>query len=249
MIGGGTFQGENSINDVEIIDFSVSNPKYQHKGHMKHPRYYNYVVLLPDQSILVLGGKTGKKSHHIDHKTIMQKDDLNGELPHIDGAVLEPELYKPDEDKWYLMANMKVDRLYHSNAILLPDGRVMTAGSNPMRTMNELRIEIFNPPYLFKGERPQITNVAENLTYGTPFEIETNQTEDILSVTLIRPTVTTHCVNVDQRYVGLEFDKVSTNILKSSVPMNKNILPPGYYMLFIINSNKVPSVARFVCIK
>jgi hypothetical protein len=112
---------------------------------------------------LVLGGKTGKKIHHIDHKTLMQNDDHNGELPHIDGAVLEPELYKPDEDKWYLMANMKVDRLYHSNAILLPDGRVMTAGSNPMRTMNELRIEIFHPPYLFKGERPQINHVTENL--------------------------------------------------------------------------------------
>lgn len=87
-----------------------------------------------------MGGKIGKKGHIADHnKNILRlRDDHGhdggaGELPHIDEAVLEPELYKPDEDKWYNMADMKVDRLYHSNAILLPDGRVMTAGSNPER--------------------------------------------------------------------------------------------------------------------
>ncbi len=146
------------------------------------------------------------------------------------------------------MADMKIDRLYHANALLLPDGRVMTAGSNPMRTMNELRIEIFNPPYLLRGERPIINNVSENITYGSYFEIEYTHTEDILSVALIRPTVTTHCVNVDQRYIGLEFDKIDANSLKSSIPINKNLIPPGYYMLFILDSKKVPSVAKFVCI-
>jgi hypothetical protein len=260
LIGGGTFQGDNAISDIELIDFSSPDPKYKHIGNMKHPRYYNYAVILPDQSILVLGGKTGKKGHHHPihemDKMMSKHDDghhhnHNGELPHTDGAVLEPELYKPDENKWYPMADMKVDRLYHSNALLLPDGRVMTAGSNPERKENELRIEIFNPPYLFRGERPQINNIsADNITYGSSFEIEinNNQAEDILSVALIHPTVTTHCVNVDQRYVGLEFDKIDSTILKSSIPKNKNIIPPGYYMLFIINKRKVPSIARFVLI-
>ena len=249
LIGGGTFQGENAINDIEIIDFSLSEPKYQHKGYMKHPRYFNYAVILPDQSILILGGKVGKKGHHVNHDTHLHNQNSNGELPHTEGAVLEPELFKPDEDKWYTMADMKVDRLYHSNALLLPDGRVMTAGSNPDRTKNELRIEIFNPPYLFKGERPQINNVPGNITYGSNFEIETNQAEDILAVALIHPTVTTHCVNVDQRYIGLEFDKIDAKILKTSIPLNKNITPPGYYMLFIVNTKKVPSIAWFVCIR
>ena len=102
-----------------------------------------------------------KKGHHINNFAIMHNpDDHNGELPHIEGAVLEPELFKP-ENKWYLMADMKIDRLYHSNALLLPDGRVMTAGSNPERTKNELRIEISHPPYLFRRARHKINNVAE----------------------------------------------------------------------------------------
>ena len=210
LIGGGTFQGENAISDVEIIDFSLPKPKYQHIGNMRHPRYYNYAVILPDQSILILGGKMGKKGHIADHnKNILLRGhyhgDGEGELPHIDEAVLEPELYKPNEDKWYTMTDMKVDRLYHSNALLLPDGRVMTAGSNPDRRMNELRIELFHPPYLFKGERPQINKVAPMINYGNSFEIETDVAENITSVALIRPSVTTHCVNVDQRYIGLEF--------------------------------------------
>lgn len=254
LIGGGTFQGDNAISDVEVIDFSLPNPKYQHIGNMRHPRYYNYAIILPDQSILVLGGKIGKKGHiphhykHLfQHRHEHDSGDIDGELPHIDEAVLEPELYKPNEDKWYVMADMKVDRLYHSNAILLPDGRVMTAGSNPERRMNELRIELFHPPYLFNGERPRIIKVPSIINYGNSFEIETDVAEDIISVALIRPSVTTHCVNVDQRYVGLEFDRFNT-ILKSSIPMNKNLILPGYYMLFLINKKKVPSVARFVCI-
>jgi hypothetical protein len=95
LIGGGTFQGENAFNDVEIIDFSLSNPKYQHKGHMKHSRYFNYAVILPDQSILILGGKTGKKGHHIIHPANQQNynNGHSGELEHTDKEVLEPELY------------------------------------------------------------------------------------------------------------------------------------------------------------
>jgi hypothetical protein len=252
LIGGGTFQGENAINDVEIIDFSISKPEYQHKGNMRHPRYYNYAVILPDQSILILGGKMGKKGHIADHnkKRLLRRHDHEGggggELPHIDEAVLEPELYKPEEDKWYYMADMKVDRLYHSNAILLPDGRVMTAGSNPDRRMNELRIELFHPPYLFKGARPQINKVAAIINYGNSFEIETDVAENITSVALIRPSVTTHCVNVDQRYVGLEFSLLNSNTLTVSLPTNKNIIPPGYYMIFILNKDRIPSIAKFV---
>ena len=118
---------------------------------------------------------------------------------------MEPELFTIHDQQWKPMADMKVDRLYHSNALLLPDGRVMTAGSNPQRTINELRIEIFRPPYLFKGDRPQITRYPENVSYGKTFELESPQAGDIKEIALIRSTVTTHCVNTEQRYVCLEF--------------------------------------------
>ena len=124
------------------------------------------------------------------------------DIEHHPDAVMEPELFTIHDQQWKPMADMKVDRLYHSNALLLPDGRVMTAGSNPQRTINELRIEMFRPPYLYKGDRPLITKYPENVSYGKTFELESPQLEDIIDVTLIRSTVTTHCVNTEQRYVA-----------------------------------------------
>jgi Domain of unknown function (DUF1929) len=102
------------------------------------------------------------------------------------------------------MAPMKVDRLYHANALLLPDGRVMTAGSNPERRINELRIELYRPPYLYRGSRPGISKFPTSITYGQEFKIETSDNADhVNTIALIRPSVTTHCVNTEQRYLDL----------------------------------------------
>jgi Domain of unknown function (DUF1929) len=87
------------------------------------------------------------------------------------------------------------------------------------------------------------------ISYGQSFEIETGaDTNNIKEVVLLRPSITTHCVNTEQRYVGLEFDQTNSNTLSVKVPSNKNILPPGYYMLFVLKHEGVPSIARFVLI-
>jgi hypothetical protein len=252
LIAGGTQPGTDAINDVEMINFSDTHPKYKSIKPLKHPRYYAYAVLLPDQSVLVLGGKDGTKGH------MMMKDKMKPgtntsmeetmEVPHDDHAVLEPELFNPKDENWYPMAPMVVDRLYHANALLLPDGRVMTAGSNPDRRMNELRIELFRPPYLFRGKRPMISKYPKSISYNQGFEIETNDANDIKAVALIRQSVTTHCVNTEQRYIELEHTQQNSNTLSVKVPSNKNIIPPGYYMLFIVKENDVPSIAPFVLV-
>ena len=248
LIGGGTPGGRNAITDVEMIDFSDTKPQYKRMPSMEHPRYYAYAVLLPDQTILVLGGKSGKKGHLHDLRSIA--DDHNGhhdsEIPHHPDAILEPELFDPNNKTWHPMADMKVDRLYHSNALLLPDGRIMTAGSNPHRTVNELRIEIFRPPYLYRGDRPRITGFKERINYGEVLEIKSPDADNIKSVTLIRPSVTTHCVNTEQRLVGLEFSHEKSSVLAARMPSNRNVAPPGYYLLFILNEHDVPSVAPFI---
>jgi Domain of unknown function (DUF1929) len=246
LIAGGTPTGNDAISDVEMIDFSVFQPVYKSIQGLRHPRYYVYPVILPDKTVLVIGGKTGKKGHlhdssHMDHNHTHPHD-----IEHHPDAVLEPELFTPNDRKWNPMADMKVDRLYHSNALLLPDGRVMTAGSNPHRTINELRIEIFRPPYLFKGDRPVITGYPKTISYGKTFELESTQSRDITDVALIRSTVTTHCVNTEQRYVGLKFSSKDSDPLTVFVPSNKNLLPPGYYLLFVLNKDRVPSIAPFV---
>jgi hypothetical protein len=249
LIAGGTPQGKDAIRDVEIIDFSEDIPKYQQHYPLKHPRYYVYPVILPDKSILIVGGKSGQKGHlHNNMPKHKHQHQHNGdvEVDHHPDAILEPEILYPNANKWMPVADMKVDRLYHSNAILLPDGQVMTAGSNPQRLENELRIEIFQPPYLFKGKRPKIKKTQREIQYGKSFEIETS--DNIKEICLIRPSVTTHCVNTEQRYVGLEFTKRDGNVIQASTPINKNLAPPGYYMLFIVDDNDIPSIAHFVCV-
>lgn len=248
LIGGGTPGGRDAIADVEMIDFSDTNPQYKRMSSMKHPRYYAYAVLLPDQTILVLGGKSGKKGHlHDPHFISVDHDGHHdNEIPHHPDAILEPELFDLKNKTWRPMADMKVDRLYHSNALLLPDGRIMTAGSNPHRTVNELRIEIFRPPYLYRGHRPRITGFKERINYGEVLEIKSPDADNITSVALIHPSVTTHCVNTEQRFVGLEFSHENSSILAASMPSNRNVAPPGYYMLFILNKDDVPSVAPFI---
>jgi hypothetical protein len=91
-----------------------------------------------------------------------------------------------------------------------------------------------------------ISRYPSNIIYGKEFEIETNNAEYIKAVALMRPSVTTHCVDTEQRYVGLEFNHKNSNTLSAKVPLNKNIAPPGYYMLFIIKEEEIPSIAPFV---
>ncbi len=251
LIGGGTPQGKNAISDVEIIDFSTNDPVYRPFVSLSHERYYAYPIILPDKSILILGGKTGPKGHlHPDPNSSNHGHDghelPHGELSHHPDAILEPELLDFDLNIWRPMADMQVDRLYHANALLLPDGRVMTAGSNPDRDHQELRIETFKPPYLFRGERPRITKCEPESHYKDTIEIETPDSGNIKEICLIRPSSTTHCLNPEQRYIGLEFERKSDFILRATIPENPNLAPPGYYMLFILNNEGVPSVAHFI---
>ena len=249
LVGGGTPTGEFAVPDAEIIDLSVSDPKWEAIQPMKHARYYVYAVLLPDGNVLVLGGRSGTKKHDHpkdDHREHEPGQPLAAEdLPHDPRAVHEAELFDPTTRKWTTLAPMALDRLYHANALLLPDGRVMVAGSNPSRRTNELRIEIYSPPYLFKGPHPQIEAAPAQIGYGAWFEIRTPQAGSIGQVVLIRLSSTTHCLNTDQRYVGLEFNVSSPDTIAARMPENRNIAPPGYYMLFILQDG-VPSTARFI---
>jgi hypothetical protein len=251
LIAGGQPRGTEAINDVEKIDFSQEHPGYRPIEPLRHPRYYAYAVLLPDQSVLVLGGKTGTKGHmtmNNNKNKKMKSMDPGMEIPHDPLAVLEPELFNPKDERWYPMSPMKVDRLYHAGALLLPDGRVMTAGSNPERRVNELRIELFSPPYLFRGNRPVISKYPPEISYHQEFEIESNDASHIKAVAFIRQSVTTHCVNTEQRYVGLEYKQKNSNTLLIKVFSNRNIIPPGYYMLFVVSEDGIPSIGRFILV-
>ncbi len=135
-------------------------------------------VLLPDGTVFVVNGAA------------------RGSADHSHDAVLEPELFDIEEEKWTRMAEMKVKRLYHATAILLPDARVLVGGTtrqyNPDVDADEFRIQVFSPPYLSRGPRPTITSMSKAVSYEEAFDIVTPEAGDIESIVLIRPSSVTH---------------------------------------------------------
>ena len=149
------------------------------------------------------------------------------------------------------VARMRVPRLYHSTAILLADGRVMTAGNDhdynmPPFNYAELRLELFSPSYLLRGPRPVITNAPAQIAYASAFTVRTPEATSIASAALLRPGAVTHSLNMDQRYVGLAIQSRTAQSLTLKAPPDGYVAPPGYYMLFLVNGAGVPSVGRFV---
>ena len=248
LMGGGEPGGKDPTAAAEIIDLSVGSPRWRDIQPMANPRYYCYAVMLPNQHVLVLGGKKDERRMTMDPKAMagMKAPPApNGDLPHDPDAILDCELFHPEDEVWKTVAPMQVDRLYHSGALLLPDGRVFTSGGNPARGVNETRIEIYSPAYLFKGPRPTIASAPDTVDYGQDVDIGSPDASAIDEVALIRAASTTHCFSTDQRYVGLPILRQGDSTLTVAVPANRNLLPPGYYMLFVLKAG-VPSIARFV---
>jgi hypothetical protein len=242
LAGGGTPGGETATDDAEVIDLAAPDPTWEPVGEMVHPRYYAYAVLLPDGTVFMAGGREGTKGHAHD---LDRYDEQRGALPSLPGAVHEAELFDPETETWEPLASMRVDRLYHSGALLLPDGRVMTSGSNPKRRMDELRIETYRPPYLFDGPRPAVDSAPDSVPYGDRLAIESPDAADVDEVVLLRQCSTTHCLTTDQRLVELPIEEQSGDTIAATVPDNPNLLPPAYYLCFLLRDG-VPSKAPFV---
>ncbi len=110
---------------------------------------------------------------------------------------------------------------------------------------DQLTAEIFSPPYLFKGTRPVITSAPSSVTYNSVFSVVTPDAARIASVSLLPLGSVTHHFNANQRYLSLPFQTIAGG-LSIQTPANANIAPPGYYMLFLVDTNGVPSVAAIL---
>jgi galactose oxidase len=141
---------------------------------------------------------------------------------------------------------MDVPRTYHSVALLMPDGRVFVGGGGLCGTgcnANHSDAQVYSPPYLFQGSRPQITSAPNAASYGSTIAVSTSGT--VTGFSWIRMSAITHTVNTDQRWMAAPSTSTGAGGYSVSVPANANLAPPGYYMLFALNGT-VPSVAAFV---
>ena len=168
------------------------------------------------------------------------------EIPDALG-VLKAELYSPESNSWQTLEPASVVRNYHSVALLMPDGRVWTAGSSIDGKHSgkwEPRIEVYSPWYYGRPDRPEITEVSRGALSSDTLLIKTPQ-DDIERVAILRTGSVTHCFNSDQRYIGLKFRRDSDGVLLAQIPPS-NIAIPGYYLLFLINKKGVPSKGTFI---
>jgi hypothetical protein len=227
VAGGGSIGGPSggpSTNTAEMIDFSKPSPAWSYVSPMTYARLNDNLVLLADGTVLAIGG--------------------GGGLGLYSHPVLSTELFNPATGSWNVMAPLGAPRMYHSTAMLLPNGTVLSAGSSDT-SGTEYSYEIYSPPYLNAGPQPVITTAPKSLTYGQAFNIVTPNAASISRVALIRLPVTTHADMSDQRYVDLAFTTGSGQ-LNATAPPSGNYAPPGYYMLVIVNSSGVPSVMPFL---
>ena len=232
--------GSPATASTEIIDLSAASPSWTPGPGMSTGRIQMNAILLPNGKVLAEGGS------------------VNNESPDTPGKTAD--LYDPVSNSMSSAGTAAFSRLYHSTALLLPDATVVSMGSNPgARGSYEPAIEIYTPPYLYDSsdhlitaKRPQITSqpLTAPLAYNSPFQVSYTSNASIASAVLVRLGSVTHAFNMEQRVIGLCGStspcSALSNTLNLTTPPNGNIAPPGYYMLFLIDSAGVPSVATFI---
>lgn len=227
---------------AEILEFDATGGALQgpwrYVEPMRQPRVDAMSVLLPDGTVVTLGGAVAKEIRS--------------------AGVLTTEIFDPVTETWRRVARSGIPRVYHSVAVLLPDGRVWVAGSNPQQKIDEERMEVYLPPYLFDstgaerpdGDRPQILSAPAEAGYGETVELELlTRGESVSRVALMRPNAATHASDMSQRHVALCLDCGAPGLdgtLSVETPPSTGLAPPGFYMLFVVDGRGVPSKAKWI---
>ncbi|CAN5504710.1 hypothetical protein BH20ACT23_BH20ACT23_03670 [soil metagenome] len=222
-IGGSNLDNSTATASAEIIDLSNSAPQWRSTQPMNYARKEANSVMLTDGTLLVIGGALGGGAYQ--------------------NPVKESELFDPATETWTVMDSQTAPRAHHSTSVLLPDARVLSAGHDKgtLKTTGE----IYSPPYLFKGARPTNSSAPAQADHGEQFTVGTPNPGSIERIALISAPSVTHSHTFDQRYVDLSFS-AGPSSLSVTAPAHGAIAPPGNYMMFLLNTNGVPSIAAWL---
>ena len=214
-----------ATNSAEILRRNGEAYEWEWARPMTFPRLHVNATLLLDGRVLVTGGGKDKR-----------------------GFIEAGHIWKfdPNTKKWRMGATCHVPRLYHSVAVLLPDGRVWTGGGNPHPGDEELRIEIYTPGYFRDRDRPKIERAPSRIAYGSPFDLLFRASSPIVETAIVRPSSVTHSFNVDQRWVGLPMQPLGTDGIRAVAPPSPAHAPPGWYLLTLVDEKRRPAIAAWV---
>jgi galactose oxidase len=231
IVGGSDPPDGAPTNTAEIIDLNQPAPSWQYTAPLRYARRHLNATLLPDGNVLVTGG-TGSPG-----------------FSDPAGSVHAAELWNPETGAWSVLASNVTNRVYHSTTLLLPDGRVLHAGSGDGPGLpRELNAEIFSPPYLFEGPRPALDQAPGEAGYNQSFSVSTPDAAMVVRATLVRLGSVTHAFDQSQRFVELSFHRVVGGLLLQS-PATPALAPPGPYLLTLLNDAGVPSVSSVILIR
>jgi hypothetical protein len=220
LLAGGVTPTAPATASAEVIDLNQPTPTWRSVAPMAYARADLNMTLLPDGTVLVTGGALG------------------AEKPW--NPVLPAEIWNPATEQFTTVASMSAPRWYHSTATLLPDGSVLAAGGNGYPSG-----QIYYPDYLSRGPRPTISDAPSSVDLGQTFFLSTPDSTDITHVNMISLGATTHHFNMGQRISHLSFTQTDGG-LNITIPSSADLAIPGYYMLFILNSQGVPSMAKMI---
>ena len=235
--GGGVGDSDRSTARTDVIDLNAAKPHFAPGPDLEQPVRYPNMVITPDDRVVITGVSTGYRGAN-------------------DSDLLLCHIYDPQSNQITRMADPTVGRDYHSEALLLPDGRVITLGSDPLYSdaqntkpgTFEKRIEIYSPPYLFQGDRPEIASGPVQIDRGSTEWFGIPAVGAVRSARLVRPSAVTHVTDVEQRSIKLDTRRNGDG-LDVTIPSSAGLVPSGWYMLFVTDQNGAPSKAHWVHVR
>ena len=237
MIAGGGGVGESSLATArtDIIDLASASPKFAPGPDLSSPLRYVHVTVTPWDELFISGG-----TH--DYRGKGNSYSYASSMLNLTTNISSP------------MADAAIGRGYHSGSILLPDGRIMVFGNDPLygdkdnlvKGKFEQRIEIFTPPQLFRGQAPRLNATGgQKVHRGQTLTYQTLDASSIQTARLIPPSSTTHVTNIEQRSVGAIVTRQAGSV-SITLSNDINTMPDGWYMLFVTTAAGTPSTAVMV---
>jgi YVTN family beta-propeller protein len=225
--------GGNS-NQAIVIDINGAGPTISPTASMLRQRRLSTATLLADGKVLATGGSRVWNA--------------------MTDVSYEAEIWNPQTGQWTVGASAVKPRLYHGNALLLPDATVLVFGGgapSPSGVPGNLNAEIYYPPYLFAAAgalatRPLIDSAPSVVDTGRTVQVAVTSARAVSRVTFVKTGSATHGWNMDQRFVDLPFNALGDGSLAVQIPARASDVPPGTWMMFVIDDAGVPSEAQLV---
>ncbi|MET9958458.1 galactose oxidase-like domain-containing protein [Streptomyces sp. NPDC006326] len=223
--------------------YKLSRGRWTTEAPRAFGRTQDDTLILPDATLLTVNGALDTRDYG--HGPFNPRADLKYrqiELRDIKG-------------RWRLGPAQRLPRGYHSNALVLPDGRIMITGDELQQIANDPdikdgmdgSIELYEPAYLHRGARPALDRVPTGtLGYGKAFEVSSSTAAKVKRAVLLAPTTVTHAVNTSQRHLELPITAVRGKAVTLRTPPGAADAPPGHYMLFLLDGKGIPSTAKWV---